>query len=39
MTGQVAAMAFILSIGIAILIFGIRVVLRRFLRNSEKTDS
>jgi len=37
MTGQVAALAFILSVGVAVMITVIRVVLRRFLR--DKDDS
>ena len=38
MTGQVAALAFILSAGIAGLIYVIRVVLRRVLRNSDDSQ-
>ena len=38
MTAQVAAMAFVLSVGIAVLIFTIRVVLKRFLRESDKAE-
>jgi uncharacterized protein HemY len=34
MTGQVAALAFILSVGVAVIIYVIRTVLRRFLRKS-----
>ena len=33
MTGQIAALAFALSMGVAGLIYVIRVVLRRVLRN------
>jgi len=38
MTGQVAALAFILSAGVAMMIYAIRVVLRRFLRNSNESE-
>ena len=35
MTGQVAALAFILSAGVAVMIWVIRVVLRRVLKKSD----
>ena len=38
MTGQVAALAFILSVGIAIMISGIRIVLRHFMRNNDDSQ-
>ena len=37
MTGQIAALAFVLSMGVAGLIYVIRVALRRFVR--DKSDS